>query len=148
MKASDKLAMQKDRILKRLNDIDLRVQMKDVPEIIKKRTRKGYGITKKNDGEWTQLKELAESTIEARKSKKLHKDTKPSKSNLTETGQLLDGIKQEASNKKMVKLVTGREDIRATIEKKRKFFGLTKEEKNTVDQKVKKEIARIIKEES
>lgn len=84
---------------------------KEAAAMIKKRTRLGYGV--KDDGvNRDKLKKLADSTIESRggiigvskktgkrtvrqnkkRPSKLHTDTAPAKSNLTETGQLLDSL--------------------------------------------------------
>lgn len=67
-----------------------------IASIIAKRTRLGYGV-KRNYGEKAPLKKLKESTILQRtkfaKSGKLSQLTRPGKSNLTRTGQLLDSLK-------------------------------------------------------
>jgi hypothetical protein len=146
MKPSEKLRLTQQKIKKKLNDISLKQQMEDVPKIIKERTREGFGISG-GEGRKKKLKELAESTIKSRRSKKLSSETTPSTSNLTETGKLLDGIKVKSSNKKTVQIVSGREDVRDYIEKDRKFLGLTKGELTELDKKMEKLINELILEE-
>lgn len=65
--------------------------------MIRVRTRKGKGVATEG-GAIKPLRKLEKSTVERRKRKQLHPETKPSKSNLTETGQMLDSI--EGSGKK------------------------------------------------
>jgi hypothetical protein len=59
-----------------------------VVEIIKKRTRTGYGVDK-SGGSKQKLKPLATSTKKTRKKKKLDSTTTASKSNVTQTGDML-----------------------------------------------------------
>lgn len=61
-------------------------------DIIFKRTRAGYGVDKPR-GSIEKLAPLAKSTIEARKKKSLSSKTSPGKSNLTETGSMLDNLR-------------------------------------------------------
>lgn len=67
-----------------------------IASIIAKRTRLGYGVDR-NGGQKSPLKSLALSTIKQRtalrKSGKLSSFTRPGRSNLTATGQLLDSLK-------------------------------------------------------
>lgn len=73
----------------------------DFAEQIRQRTRKGKGVSKAGGPE-NNLKKLLPSTIAARKRKAkkgdLHPETSPSKSNLTDTGQMLDSLKGRAIN--------------------------------------------------
>lgn len=69
----------------------------EVVEMVKKRTQLGYGVedtgkTKKK------LTKLEDSTIKSRKQKNLSGMTEPKKSNLTETGDMLDDIKVTKSS--------------------------------------------------
>jgi len=95
-------AQQLDRIFKQINDeVDnlgrsrrLRELGSFAAELIRKRTRKGFGVARPG-GNRRKLKRLARSTIEyrTRYKKLLSSKTSPRKSNLTFTGQLLDSIK-------------------------------------------------------
>jgi len=75
--------------------------------MIKLRTRLGMGVSK-DGGDKKALKKLASSTkvSRVRKSKtgKLSSDTSPGKSNLTETGQLLDSIEVISISKGQVRI--------------------------------------------
>lgn len=59
--------------------------------LIVKRTRLGYGVNK-NLGDRSKLKPLSAKYIEQRKKSRLNQFTKPSRSNLTRTGQMLDSL--------------------------------------------------------
>lgn len=60
-------------------------------DLVKRRARLGYGVPQ-DGGNKEKFKELAPSTISARKKKKLASETTAKKSNLTETGQLLNDL--------------------------------------------------------
>lgn len=72
---------------------------KNIIEIIQVRTRSGYGANKP-EGSNIKLAALKDSTIAARKrlkkKGKLSKDTSPGKSNLTQTGSMLDNLRAES----------------------------------------------------
>jgi len=59
--------------------------------LIKRRSRLGYGVPKDLSAK-EKFKELRPKTVAARKRKKLASETTPNKSNLTETGQLLNDL--------------------------------------------------------
>lgn len=70
--------------------------MKDISEkaaeMVRTRVReRGMGVSKRGGSE-VKLAPLAASTIKQRKRKRLHQKTSPSKSNLTETGKMLDAL--------------------------------------------------------
>ena len=82
-------------------------------ELIKKRTRLGYGVEKTGD-ERKKLKALSDSYIDQRKamiwaiipvkplsSPKLSPSTSPTKSNLTKSGSMLDSMSVTSSNGKV-----------------------------------------------
>lgn len=87
---------------------------KDAAEEIKLRTRLGYGVTR-GGAPKQPLKPLASSTIENRKRAKiagrLSQLTTPTRSNLTETGQMLDSLVGDspAAGKAIVRLKGTRE---------------------------------------
>jgi phage gpG-like protein len=59
--------------------------------LVKRRSRLGYGVPT-DGGSKQKFKALAPATIASRKRKKLASETTPKKSNLTETGQLLNDL--------------------------------------------------------
>lgn len=61
----------------------------EIPRIIRVRTRLGKGV---ENGQITKLKPLSENYIKARKKTSLSEFTKPTRSNLTLTGKMLDSI--------------------------------------------------------
>lgn len=67
---------------------------------IRERVRQGLGTSAANT-EPNQFAPLRPTTIRARKRKKLHPRTFPSKSNLTETGQMMDSLQHKAANGKL-----------------------------------------------
>jgi len=75
------------KIQKRQN---MEVLAKEGAELIKKRTRLGKGVDP--NGNQTKLTKLAKSTVKQRKKKDLSSLTSPGKSNLTQSGKMLDGI--------------------------------------------------------
>lgn len=96
MKASEKLrrlAQKTDEIIKdNIRDFDF--LLKDIPDQIKKRTQLGKGVSD-NGGALQKLKPLeSELYKKARQRNKanLDKNTKPNRSNLTATGQMLNSI--------------------------------------------------------
>jgi len=60
-------------------------------ELVKKRTRLGYGVSV-NFGAKQRLLRLSPKYIESRKRFNLHGETTPKRSNLTRTGQMLDSV--------------------------------------------------------
>ena len=70
-------------------------------DLIRKRTRMGHGV-EKDGANKKKLRALQGSTIDQRKKKRkrgiLDNRTTPSKSNLTDSGQLLDAIGSRATN--------------------------------------------------
>ena len=95
----------KQAILAEVRKIRTKVESKQVTEeigkqiitIIRTRTRKGFGVDKP-EGSIKKLAPLKPSTIAARTANKknLHPDTSPAKSNLTETGSMLDNLRAES----------------------------------------------------
>jgi len=60
-------------------------------ELIRKRTRQGFGVASNYNSKY-KLKPLSASYIEYRKTINLSSETSPSKSNLTKTGTMLDSL--------------------------------------------------------
>jgi phage gpG-like protein len=85
--------------------------MRDMAEFVASRLRKRArsGRTAKRAGGYlTRLKPLSAKYIEKRRRSKLHPETKPEKSNLTFTGQLLDSITAKIRKGKAVIAPRGR----------------------------------------
>jgi hypothetical protein len=82
----------------------------ELKERIRKRTRLGYGVSALGANQ-NPLEKLADSTIRKRKNLnrrgKLSGDTKPNKSNLTESGQLLDSLEVRANGTTVEIFVSG-----------------------------------------
>lgn len=85
----------KDKIDKALDELVSPKTLKTVGDfeasLVKRRSRLGYGVPKDGGGK-VKFQDLATSTVKARKKKKLASETTPKKSNLTETGQLLNDL--------------------------------------------------------
>lgn len=96
----------KQKLLKVLDEQKSEAYLKQIAvefaNVIRDRTRLGYGVNEQG-GSKVKLKALSPVTIEARRYKKkrgeLSDKTSPTKSNLTDTGQLLDSLKGRAINK-------------------------------------------------
>ena len=100
-------------------------------EMVKTRTRLGYGVAgEKFAGSQQKLESLKSSTVENRKRKTLHPDTSPKKSNLTDTGQLLDSISYEVSGNRITVFLKGQRNqtVAEYVSDARPFFALSKPE--------------------
>lgn len=91
-----KLSSDIDKAIQRaIKTASKRKNMKVIAEheagIIRDRTRKGYGVLQRGKAKH-KLKRLALSTKRARRKKRLHPSTSPDRSNLTETGQMLNAL--------------------------------------------------------
>ena len=86
-KMSDSLDKTKDKMLDKIGDL--------MVKSVKKRTIDGKGL-KEHNSTLTDFKPLSKSTIKSREYKakkgKLSQDTKPDKSNLIETGKMVEQI--------------------------------------------------------
>ena len=65
---------------------------KKAANTIRERTRKGFGLNRKNGRELKKLAPLTETTVRLREEKSLSSETSPGKSNLTESGDMLDDL--------------------------------------------------------
>lgn len=94
MKASEKLRqlqIKSQRIVEDLaNKGEFDFLLKEIPEQIRKRTQLGKGVD--DSGKNIKLDPLSELYVERRKKLKLDSNTKPKRSNLTATGQMLRAI--------------------------------------------------------
>ena len=116
-------------------------------KMIKERTRKGFGLSDGSDKPRIQrLARLEKATIRQRRSKALSSFTSPSKSNLTETGQMVaslavrtvkNGLRiflRDSRNdgKSNNELASRHEDGRVRGGKKRRFVGLSVREQSKI----------------
>lgn len=116
-------------------------------EIIKTRTR-GEG-----KGTYGKLKPLADSTIDARRQKRLHPDTTPETSNLTETGQLLDSLTAKAtSDNGLTIYFKGRRtdgktnlEVAEAVSNARPFFELSANEQKQVTKEFQRSVDDLVK---
>lgn len=124
---------------------------------IRKRTRLGYGVNA--SGAQVKLEPTAPATQKAKQQKKkegkLSNQTTPKRSNLTDTGQLLDSIHHKSTNDKTtIQFKNARKN--SEIGNKRLaeivqfiggriFFELTNPEKNNLKRVIEKKIQELIK---
>ena len=149
------------------NKISSRSAMKNLAEdgveLIRKRVRAGRGV-KTAGGVEKKFKRLAKSTIESRRRKRLHPKTSPGKSNLTETGQMIDSMKAKSAGRGGAKIVfegTRRSNGKRISNKelasihdkqgaskkrvKRPFFRFSGKEIKKLTKQVERELKRLIK---
>lgn len=161
MTASEKLKQLQQKVIKTIENLEASEFFEKIPDVIRDRTRNGFGITKEN-GTITQLPGLKESTISRRvtmdKQGRLSPHTAPFFSNVTAEGVMLDSLIFKKVNKKYVIGFDNRrkrngkspEFIKDKLEGIGfKFFGLAKSERaeleKNVAKKMEKEIAKIFK---
>lgn len=115
-------------------------------EQIKTRTRLGKGV-EQNEAGFTPLKPLSPATQNIRQAKKkagkLSGLTTPKKSNLTETGELLDSIKYESKATEVRIYIEGSNNQKKAIDQVgqgRKFMNLSKTEIREVIKYLQKKI--------
>jgi hypothetical protein len=113
---------------------------------IKTRTRLGKGVPQ-SEGPFQQLKPLSSATIGIRTDKKkkgkLNPLTTPKKSNLTETGELLDSLKYQSSNTEVRIYIEGPENQKKAndqVAQGRKFMNLSKTEVREIIKYLQKKI--------
>lgn len=125
--------------------------------LIKVRTRLGYG-SEGPDSSRRALKPLKRSTKNARRYKKkagrLSRETTPNRSNLTDTGQLLDSLfgRYVKKGRGEVGLLKNRRGSRANneevaeyVQKDRPFLEPTKEEVDQLRQRLRKDLRNLIR---
>lgn len=113
---------------------------------IKNRTRLGKGVNQ-TEGKLETLLPLKESTKARRnikkKTGKLSNQTTPARSNLTDTGELLDSLKYESSATEVRIYIEGANNQKKAIDQSkagRKFMDLSKSEVNAVISYLQKKI--------
>jgi len=144
------------KIRKTINGVDLKPHAKNAAEQIRKRTRIESGLSETERGsKKKKLKKLSPKYKTARaKSDKLNKGlTKPNKSNLTFTGQLLDSLRGSAQRKSIViDFKENRSDGKKNVDimnyqkdQDRHFFELTDKEVKGLQRALKADLINNIK---
>lgn len=113
---------------------------------IKTRTRLGKGVPE-SEGAFQTLKPLADATINIRTDKKkkgkLSSLTTPKRSNLTETGELLDSLKYQSTNTEVRIYIEGPQNQKKAndqVAQGRKFMNLSKTEVREIIKYLQKKI--------
>ena len=113
---------------------------------IKTRTRLGKGV-EQSEGSFSALKPLSPATqnirADKKKAGKLSPLTTPKKSNLTETGELLDAIKYESKDTEVRIYIEGSKNQKKAIDQVsqgRKFMNLSKTEVREIIKYLQKKI--------
>ena len=140
--------------LENLLDNDFKVKLANkigqkASEMVKERTRSGLGVRKNNAPE-KPLKALSPRYIKRRQALqakgKLSRETTPSKSNLTKTGDMLDDIKYKSdANSATIFVGDANREKAARGKKDRPFMNLSKKEINEINNLIEIEIANDIK---
>ncbi len=118
---------------KLLKDLKSKETMKALGEAtakdIQKRTTAGYGV-KANDKGKTKLDKLSTGYKKQRKKMQLSSNTSPAKSNLHQTGKMVDSIKSETTKEGFKISATGshNKDKAGWVSKKRPFLHMSKPE--------------------
>lgn len=127
-----------DTIDKALNRRALRNLGEMIADMIRQRTRKGYGVSRFM-GPKQRLKRLSPSYIKQRKRMRLSPFTSPRKSNLTKTGAMLEDLRPryiQAGRNKSFKISFNKgfskDKAGWAVEKGRPFNNLSKSEFNQV----------------
>lgn len=127
----------------------------EVVSMVKKRTQLGYGVAE-SGADKKKLEPLEPSTVKSRKTKQLSGMTAPKKSNLTETGDMLDDIKVTKSSKGELEIGFGSDFSQKKANwntnptkhpNKRPFMNLSKAEIKRVTDKIKEIADDLIKNE-
>lgn len=157
MNAAEKLKQLQDKVIKTIENLEASEFFEKIPDVIRDRTRNGYGITK-DGGKIKLLPKLKPSTILRRerldRNGQLSSETAPFFSNITETGTTLDALKFKKVGKKYVIDFDNRRkrngksptEIKDALEKIGfVFFGLAAEEREQLEQNLAKKINKEIK---
>lgn len=126
--------------------------MRALAAIIKKRTRLGFGVAKDGASK-KKLKGLSSKYIDKRKKSRLSSQTRPGRSNLTFTGQMLDALTGggEKEGPGVVFLEENRNDDKKNSDiaewnedKGRPFLYISKAERKQLEKKVRDDIKKSI----
>jgi hypothetical protein len=157
MNAEQKLQQLRKELSNAIDRFEASEFFEKMPDVIRERTRNGYGITGDN-GKIVSLPDLAESTIMRReyleRKGELSNETTPFLSNFTESGTTLDALKFKKEGKKYVLSFDNRrkrkgktpEQIKNYGEEKGfKFFGLAKSEREQLMKNVSEKLEKAVK---
>ena len=127
---------------------NLRILGEDAKRLIQKRTRLGGGV-ERSLGPRTKLKSLSESYKKQRKKNKVKLDrtTTPARSNLTFTGGMLRDIGVKVSKAKVsLRFITpfAKDKAKWVQDAGREFFNITKPEFKQLQNKVRKQVQRVL----
>lgn len=119
----------------------------EAAELIRKRTRLGYGVEKQG-GSKKKLKKLSPSYKEMRKKHKPAGPTTAAKSNLTYSGEMLDDLQAVKAKEGTVEVGFKNKDAKdkaGWVSKDRPFNNLSKAEKKQLQQLLKEKLEKAIK---
>lgn len=140
----------KRTLAKALDDVtkasNLKKYAEDLAKGVQKRTRLGKSVDK-HEAAPKRMKKLAASTVKQRKRKKstLSGYTSPAKSNLSETGVMLDSVKGKAKKKEIEISVSNKEEAKAGYAKKdRPFMNLDKAQVKKLKEELTDELEKAI----
>lgn len=148
MSASDDIK----KVMKALENIQKEVEKdfidvgEEAVELIKKRTRLGYGVEDQGKSK-TKLKRLSPEYIDQRKRKKPTGPSTPAKSNLTDSGDMLDALeaKEKQGNKVEIGFKNSKEEKKAKyVSEDRPFNNLSKAEVKQLQKKIEKSLQDAI----
>jgi hypothetical protein len=141
------LSRELNELIKELTSVEtLRVLGERMVSDIRGRTRSGFGVYG-NGNARTRLLPLKPLTVELREQKDLHPLTKPEKSNLTETGHMLDSLDYVIFGKGLGILMNNRfadDKVDWNENKGRYFLFLTKAEMTNVNRMLRDKRDQII----
>jgi len=144
------------KLAKLVDNIGNRSQMQDVADeatkIVKTRTKQGKGVDK-NGGSTQKLRQLKTSTIKKRsqlkRAGKLSDETTPSKSNLTQKGEMINSVQGQGQKNLATVSLKGRKNqskAEHQADVGRKFMNLAKKEisdlANIIEDDIKKDIKK------
>ncbi len=137
-----KLQAARDEVLDELEDVG-----NQAADIIRKRTQLGYGVSEQGARK-EKLKPLTDKYVKRRKSLSLGKTT-PKKSNLTQSGHMLDDLHAKKTKEGTVEITFKSEEAqdKATwnTDKGRAFNNLSSSEIRQVKEIIQKKLEKILK---
>lgn len=137
-----------------VNSFSLKPYAEPLAKRIKIRTRLGFGLDRPGrGGKRRRLKRLTDRYKDKRRRSKLHNETKPGKSNLTFTGQLLNAIFGKARGDTIVIGINPRrrdgisnaDIVKWQEDQGRPFFDLTDKEIKGLRTEIKKDLIKAMR---
>jgi len=125
----------------------------EAADLIRKRTRLGYGVSEQG-GKKTRLKKLDDGNpkkpyTKRRRQLELSGNTTPAKSNLTQSGAMLDDLEATKTSKGKAeidfKTEESKDKAKWNTDKGRPFNNLSKSEYNQLKEIIQKKIEKILK---